>query len=242
MVAYLALPRIPPRLLSIHEGDRGGRLSAAQAVTAARLEAVALELFEDQGFEATTIDELAQRAGVNRRTFFRYFPSKEDVVFSHHVDHLDLVDDVLAQADQDPPRAAARALQAVVDAYADDVETVRRRTRLVRKTPALRDREVLWLDEYQHRIGDHLARQEHRTRDALFARVIAAALIAAFRQILTDWADHDFEHDPRPMFASLADELVERLTASGAASTRVSVASTELSPEQTADLIDEEAP
>lgn len=133
-------------------------LSAAQRDVVARLAAAALDLFEERGFEATTIGDIARAADLNRRTFFRYFPAKEDVLFAHHVDYLYALDRRLELPGRAPLETARHALEALLDGEADQRETSVRHHRLIARTLPLRDRETLWLSEYQRRIAEYLSR------------------------------------------------------------------------------------
>ena len=65
------------------------QLGRRRITSRAELEHVAFELFDRQGFEGTTIDDIAVAAGIGRRTFFRYFPSKNDVPWGNFEDELD---------------------------------------------------------------------------------------------------------------------------------------------------------
>jgi transcriptional regulator GlxA family with amidase domain len=72
---------------TVPEGPRGLR-DRKRARTGLAIEEAALELFERQGFDATSVDQIAERAEVSRTTFFRYFPTKADVVLSNNAERL----------------------------------------------------------------------------------------------------------------------------------------------------------
>src|SRR4051812_45730159 len=99
---YLAAVRAANSSSEVHDEQGSGEpLTTAQQSTMSRLRHAALTVFEEQGFAATTADKVSQRAGVSRRTFFRYFPTKEDALFCDHAVHLSRVDDLLDPADPD---------------------------------------------------------------------------------------------------------------------------------------------
>lgn len=100
--------------------------------TRAQIQRAAVELFEANGFEATTIDQIVERAGVGRRTFFRYFPSKDATLFSSGVFHH-LVDDFRCGLDRGMPLIDALIWAADQDGYGaaepDEITIKRRRLR-----------------------------------------------------------------------------------------------------------------
>lgn len=116
--------------------------------TRAAIVSAALELFRERGFQATTVDDIAERADVAPRTFFRYFPTKEAVLFA----------DAVAQRERITSRLAARpvdehpflSLTAAVDVLADEVaarsEDIRLRTRIALENPAVWAYERTMLD------------------------------------------------------------------------------------------------
>jgi AcrR family transcriptional regulator len=115
------------------------------------IEQVALTLFDQRGYEATTVEEIAAEVGISPRTFFRYFPSKEDVVFAHHADALALLRKVL----DDRLRRGAAVLQVVraaTLALQDDADRralEQTRLRVIRVTPALTARRYALSVEYE---------------------------------------------------------------------------------------------
>ena len=106
------------------------------------LSEVALRLLTDRDFDSLTIDQIADAAGISRRTFFRYFSSKEDVVFAF-LDQwaVRLAADIVARpADEDPVAAVQYSFRQLTAAYDDRALAL---VRLVRETPSLREREQI---------------------------------------------------------------------------------------------------
>jgi len=88
--------------------------------TRAAIRDAAFRLFAEQGFEATTVDDIAAAADVSPRTFFRYFPTKDDVVFNDHPERLEDLREMLAARPDDEP--ILDSLRAVVRSLADDMD------------------------------------------------------------------------------------------------------------------------
>ncbi|GAA4085629.1 TetR/AcrR family transcriptional regulator [Streptomyces shaanxiensis] len=128
----------------------------ARAAVRAQLAEVALELFQREGFEKVTLDDLATAAGVSRSTFLRYFGTKEEAVLAAFDAHGDQAADALRArpADEDDWTALRHALDTVVARYREDPARALATTRLVRDTPALCARQL----EKQHGWRPALAR------------------------------------------------------------------------------------
>lgn len=146
----------------------------------------AAELFTARGYDETTVDDIAASAGVGRRTFFRYFRSKEDALSPDHEAGLAAVADVFARADPDEPTASLvlRAAETVFDLYTDDPHLSVRRFALTHRVPVLRDRESAGVDHYRRLFTRHL---RARIGDDLHAAVVGASIVAAHNVALREW-------------------------------------------------------
>lgn len=118
--------------------------------------AAALELFSAQGFDQTSVEQIAKAAGVSRSTFFRQFGGKEDVVFIDHEALLDELRHFLAEPHDDPWAAVCEASERVFTHFARDPELARRRYEIVREVPVLRDREIVTVFRYERLFDEHL--------------------------------------------------------------------------------------
>lgn len=118
--------------------------------------AAALELFARQGFDQTSVEQIAQAAGVSRSTFFRQFGGKDDVVFADHELLLDRIREFLAGEHDDPWRAVCEASVLVYSHFAADPELARRRYAVVRQVPALREREIVTVFRYERLFDEYL--------------------------------------------------------------------------------------
>ena len=123
-----------------------------------RLAQAAADLFESQGYDATTIDDIAVRAGIGRRTFFRYYRTKEDVIFPDHDELLAKVSERLyLSAEETGLEAVLQAVRVVLRQYVETREMSLLRYRLVREVPALREREIVSVARYQRAFRERLA-------------------------------------------------------------------------------------
>lgn len=165
-----------------------------------RVAAAARDLFAAQGYENTTVEAIAERAGVARRTFFRHFRSKDDAIFPDHARiaaltqaHLDALDDV-------PPLVAlASGVRMVFRSYVDDPVVAVERYRLTRSFPALRDRETASVSRYTRLFSSYLRRRYGDEPAAdLRAEAVSAAYVAAHNHVLRAWLRSAGEGDPMP--------------------------------------------
>jgi AcrR family transcriptional regulator len=118
--------------------------------------AAALDLFATQGFEATSVEQIAHAAGISRSTFFRQFGGKDDVVFADHELLLDRIREFLAGDHADPWRAVCEASVLVYSHFAADPDLARRRYAVVRQVPALREREIVTVFRYERLFDEYL--------------------------------------------------------------------------------------
>jgi AcrR family transcriptional regulator len=159
------------------------------------LAAAAMHLFAKQGYEATTVDEIAAAAGVARRTFFRHFRSKEEAIFPDHDDTLVRVADVLASAEahEHPLDTVCRGITAVLRMYAESPEISVERYKLTREVPTLRQREIASVARYERLFTRYLlghfdeAAHHEGDDDPLLAEVAASAVVAAHNHVLRRW-------------------------------------------------------
>jgi AcrR family transcriptional regulator len=155
-----------------------------------RLQATTLELFAEQGFEATTVAEIASRAGLTERTFFRYFADKREVLFAGQavfegmfVDHI-----VAAAPDDEPFAVVTRAVRAVAtDFFPPERQSYsRQRQTLIDAHPGLQERELLKLAGLTAAMADAL--RERGTPEPT-AKLSAECGLMVFRVAFSRWVD-----------------------------------------------------
>jgi AcrR family transcriptional regulator len=154
-----------------------------------RLVRAAFELFESQGYAETTVDDIAERAGVGRTTFFRLFGSKEDVIFPEHDQVLARVQARLeASTQQSAAVALADAAGVVLTHYLHEGELARARYRLTSTVPALRARELASAPRYQRLFRESAHAWMGGGDDtALDAELLAGAVVLAHNHVLRRW-------------------------------------------------------
>ncbi|WP_280386826.1 TetR family transcriptional regulator [Nocardia wallacei] len=146
-------------------GDSGFRLAVVDH---------ALRLFAEKGYEATTVEEIAEAAGISRRTFFRQFRSKEDVVFADHEEQLARAQAYLDAAQEDPWDAVCEAVVGVFERFTQTRELAARRYRVVRQVTALRDREIVTVFRYERLFTDYLRSRLPEVADLALIQFTAA--------------------------------------------------------------------
>ncbi|MGH3602259.1 MAG: TetR/AcrR family transcriptional regulator [Pseudonocardiaceae bacterium] len=174
----------------------GGLRERKKAETRSRIQEHALRLFLRQGYDATTVQEIASAAGVSHMTFFRHFPTKEAVVESDDYDPL--IAELIRRRprDEEPLIAIHRALsQGLAAVYDTDQDVLLTRTKLVFSTPALRARMANNQYATERLFAESLAARGHAAGDhpeiTLELRVQAAAALAAVTVALSAWVQSD---------------------------------------------------
>jgi AcrR family transcriptional regulator len=188
-----------------------------------RLTAAAFALFEEQGYEQTTVEDIAARAGVGRTTFFRAFGSKDDVIFPHHESLVVAVRDRLTAAAPDAGvPAIVEGARLVLTHYLDEGDLARVRYRLTRTVPALRHREISGMQQYQ-RLFREFAASRGIGGDPLHAELLANAVVTAHNYVLRRWL-REVGADPLDEFdRAMADVLRLFGGSAGAADERAAV-------------------
>ncbi|MEV7975029.1 TetR family transcriptional regulator [Streptomyces sp. NPDC086519] len=157
-----------------------------------RLEKAAMELYNDKGFDATTVAEIAARAEVTERTFYRHFVDKREVLFQPNA-----LADVLAHATATaaaplaPLEVIAHALTEAAPVLEERAELVRQRQAVIAANPELQERELAKLASLASTLADAL---RERGLEATTATLAAEIGIAAFKVAIERWADDPGRH------------------------------------------------
>jgi len=157
--------------------------------TRARVERAALELFTRRGFENVTTDEVADAAGISRRTFFRHYGTKADAVWGDFAAHVARLEALLAATDpRRPVLASVCAAYVEVNDYADaELPLLRERMRLILTEPALLAHSHVRHAEVDRVVARHVAARTGEPSTALVPRLVAAATRAAATTAFEAW-------------------------------------------------------
>jgi AcrR family transcriptional regulator len=166
-----------------------------RAETRTRITAAALALFVKHGFDATTLDAIADAAGISRRTFFHYFESKEDLGFAWLDGSTAAIVAAVAleDASQSMLSMAANAIQSVTSPYGRAEAWAQ--AKLVNETPALRDRSQMKYEKLERALAAALARRKGLKPDDLKARLVAMVAAGAMRVASQRWYESGGKED-----------------------------------------------
>lgn len=170
---------------------------------------MALELFAEHGFEATTVEDIADAAGISRRTFFRYYPSKNDVVWGDFEVSLAAMDRWLADADAGRPvlDLVAEAVVRFNTLPAGAVPAHRQRMSMILHVPALQAHSNLRYADWRAVVARFVARRTGGSPDdalpQLLGHVALGVAVAAYERWLAD--------ETVDLAAVLADSFAELL-------------------------------
>lgn len=171
-----------------------------------RLEQAALALYAERGFENTTVAEIAERAGLTERTFFRHFADKREMLFGGAVVLEQTIVNaiVAAPADLAPIEAAGIGLAAAGELLQERREFAGRRQAIIAANAELRERELVKLASLASAIADTLRRRG--VEDGV-ASLTAEVAVAAFRVAFARWVEQDGRRTLSQLIRDALDEL-----------------------------------
>ena len=185
--------------------ERPGLRERKKEATLERLREVALDLFVEHGFDAVSVDDIAEVAEVSKTTFYRYFPSKEDLLFGRAAEQLALVRSVFDERpiEESPVEAARHAFRAVAGTYQSDPHQKLAMSRIIRSTPSLAAGSQANQTAWEELLRAEVARRQPDA-EPFHAWVIAAELMACLRAASNYWLAQGAEPD----LADLVDEAL----------------------------------
>ncbi|WP_061298483.1 TetR/AcrR family transcriptional regulator [Herbidospora cretacea] len=170
----------------------------------------ALRLFAEQGYDATTIEQIAEAAEVSPSTLFRYFPTKEDIVVQDDYDPM-ILERLTAQPAGLPPLRALRnafgeAMRAIPD---QEIRDIRARSQLQLGIPAIRTRVLQNIFDTMDVLAEGIGRRAGVDPDSFQVRVLIGAVMGTIIPVLQTWATADDDVD----FAGMIDDAFALLEA-----------------------------
>jgi AcrR family transcriptional regulator len=173
---------------------------------AGRLMAAAMTLFAEQGYEATTVAEIAEHAGLTKRTFFRYFSDKREVLFSGSQELERRWVEAVASAPSDaaPLDAVTSGFEGVAEMFEERHAFARLRSGIIEANPELQERELIKLQRLAGAVADALVARGVSRNAAILA---SQAGVTVFHVGFARWVEQD---DPAA-FSGLMDESLREL-------------------------------
>jgi len=194
-------------------GKSGAQLVVGRprATSRAALERLGFELFASRGFDETTVDDIAAAAGIGRRTFFRYFASKNDLVWGDFEEQLLRLRALLDESDPGAPMMEVVRLAVVEFNRFDpgDVPWHRQRMELILKVPTLQADATLRYASWRVIIAEFVAGRTGQSPSALAPQLVGHVLLAAAIAAYERWLSCDEETG----LSELLDETIRQVGA-----------------------------
>jgi len=175
-----------------------------KAKTRAAIQTHALRLIAEQGYEATTVEQIAEAAEISPSTFFRYFPTKEDVVVEDGYDPMIFAAFEAAGPSDRPLTRLRTAVREVLSVIGDEEAQILERTQLIFAVPALRARTMQNMLSTIDLLAETLARASGLPADDRRVRIFTGAIVGAWVAVLVRWA----EGDGQERLAEILDEAL----------------------------------
>ncbi|KKW65801.1 mycofactocin system transcriptional regulator [Mycolicibacterium elephantis] len=197
--------------------DTPPRVGRRRSTTTDHISNVAIDLFTARGFDAVSVDDVAEAAGIARRTLFRYYPSKNALPWGDFDAHLEHLRDLLAGLDPEVPLGAALRTALLAFNTFDEAETVRHRQRMrvILETAELQAYSMTMYAGWRAVVADFVARRLGAKPSDLGPQTVAWTMLGVALSAYEHW---------------LADETVPLAQALGAAFDTVSAGFVALEP------------
>jgi len=183
-----------------------GIRATRKLLTTRELTLAGFELFAQQGYDATTVEQIADRVGISKRTFFRYFANKEDLVLGD-LDHTAaLLVDALGRRPltEQPWRSLRRSFDFFVEACDKDARRVHNAMRILETSPDLKTAQLGKLETWRSALVPELSRRlaAQGDGDLMHAAAMAGAAVACLDAALNAWYTDLGARDLGPMLDS----------------------------------------
>ncbi|MFI5614263.1 mycofactocin system transcriptional regulator [Amycolatopsis sp. NPDC051903] len=172
------------------ERTTGNRRGRPPGTSARALEVIALRLFTERGFHETTVDDIASAAGVSRRTFFRYYESKADVLWNEFDSEVETIRKLLAGTSDALPvfDAVREAVLAANHYHASDVPELRMRMQLINTVTELGASAAIHYDAWERAVSAYVGRRIGQPADSLYPLAVGRVVLAACRAAYERWS------------------------------------------------------
>ena len=183
-----------PTPLSPADRPRLGLRERKKIKTREAIRAATYALVKEQGYDATTIEQIAERAEVSPSTVFRYFPTKEDIVLTDEYDQL-MADELRGRPPGEPWMDSVRhVMRLAIEANnRENPDVARLRARLSVDVPAVRSRMFESMSTTGRLLREAIAERHGKDPDSVEVRVYAMSFIGGLMEVSMYWAEHDFE-------------------------------------------------
>lgn len=195
--------------LSLDAGSPLGLRERKKIKTRTAIRTATYALVKEQGYDATTIEQIAERAEVSPSTVFRYFPTKEDIVLTDEFDPLLLAELGKRPLDEPWMTSLRHIMRLAVGAglAEGEAENTRLRSHLLAHVPAVRSRMLESMSVTGKLLADAVASRTGQDKDSLEARVYTMSLMAGLSEITLYWAENDFRDDMMDLLDRAMDVL-----------------------------------
>ncbi|WP_434095240.1 TetR/AcrR family transcriptional regulator [Streptomyces flaveolus] len=206
----------PASPLSPADRPRPGLRERKKIKTREAIRAATYGLIREQGYDTTTVEQIADRAEVSPSTVFRYFPVKEDIVLTDAYDPVLLAELRARPADEPWPDSVRYVLRKVIGQGVEaEPEAARLRTRLMSEVPAVHSRMLESVSGTGRLLGRAIADRTGLDPEALELRVLTASLVAGLMEVSRYWAEHGHEENLADLAERALDVLEHGLPAAG---------------------------
>lgn len=190
------------------------RAGRRPSTSAAEISALGIKLFAQKGFEQTSVDEIAEAASIARRTFFRYFPSKNAVPWGDFDAHLgEMRAGLMALPDDIPIAEGLRRVLLEFNTFPPtEAHTHRQRMALILEAPALQAHSMLMYTGWRHAVADYVAVKLGCKPDDHLPQTVAWMLLGVALSAYEHWLSDD-ELDLQELLAEGADTMAAGLDA-----------------------------
>ncbi|MGN9759552.1 TetR/AcrR family transcriptional regulator [Streptomyces sp. SD31] len=204
----------PARSLPLPDGPQLGLRERKKIKTRMAIRTATYALIEEQGYDATTVEQIAERAEVSPSTVFRYFPTKEDIVLTDEYDPI-LLDELRKRPAEETWMESLRYVMrlAISTGLEQEPEATRLRSYLMAQVPAVRSRMLESLSVTGRMLSEAVADRTGLPRDNFEVRVFTNSLIGGLAEISLYWAENDFKDDLRDLLDRALDVLEHGLPA-----------------------------